>query len=454
VISLIMEGVMDLTDAARQVLASISPLVATGALAKIGQEATDTSTELLGRAWDTLTRRFEGHKKAEAALTLYEDEPLNPALQQQVEQRIIEVFGQEPTAAQELLDLAQAVAALNPESRTGAPGSFPERPAVPALPELPATLSADGVSFSYGYALIIGVGNYKQPDLNVPGHTTANDARALAALLRDPELSAYPDDQVRVLVDARATKTNILDELESLAKRAYGGAALIFFAGRGEPVENSYALLPYDIDLKDLAGTGITAELFQQRLAKVRENTKQLVVLLNCCHAAGFGNAGMGVLSGDSPSADFYKPLVVGSGQAVISSSRPSQKSSPRSQINSRYTPFGTQLLAGLRGQAPGNEAGIGVFDLFAHLRARVPADAEHMRYNNTPLVQEPLLYVSQLDDNIPIALRPGWQGGTPGDDTLNLSRRLAELELAADAGELTPQQISERDALLKQITA
>jgi len=72
---------MDLSEAARQVLVYISPLIAAGALAKIGEDATDTATQLLGRVWDTLARRLQGHKKAEAALTLYEDEPQNPALQ-------------------------------------------------------------------------------------------------------------------------------------------------------------------------------------------------------------------------------------------------------------------------------------------------------------------------------------------------------------------------------------
>ena len=60
--------------------------------------------------------------------------------------------------------------------------------------------------------------------------------------------------------------------------------------------------------------------------------------------------------------------------------------------------------------------------------------------------------YASQLDDNIPVALRPGWTGGTLGDDALSLARRLAELELAAEEGPLTPTQIAERDDLLRQL--
>jgi hypothetical protein len=48
---------LTLTDAARTVLTYIAPLIASGALAKIGEEATDEATRLLGRVWDAATAR-------------------------------------------------------------------------------------------------------------------------------------------------------------------------------------------------------------------------------------------------------------------------------------------------------------------------------------------------------------------------------------------------------------
>ena len=353
------------------------------------------------------------------------------------------------------------IGSLDQSRNQGVP---PAAPAPAATPVVAAprqrvddpTLSADGAHFSYGHALIIGVGTYATPTISVPGGTTANDARALASLLRDPHRAAYPDSQVHVLLDAKASRTNILDALEKLANDVSGGTALIFFAGHGAPVGESYALLPYDADLKNLAGTAITAEVFHQRVAKIRTNAKRLVVLLNCCHAGGVGDAvldtGADVLSGDAPPAEFYRPLAVGSGQAVISSSRPTQKSGAKSKANPQHTPFGAQVLAALGGTAPGQGAGIGIFELFAHLRAHVPADATHIWYQGAPLVQEPLFYASQLDDNIAVALRPDWHGGTLSSDILSLAQRLAELELASEAGALTSAQVAERDTLITRI--
>lgn len=485
-----------LAEAAKLVFLAVAPLIAGGSLAKIGEDITDAAKETLTNAWAAVEQRFTRSAEATTAVQLYKANPQNGLYQQVVEAQIVDVYKDAPD---ELLALAKAIAALQPAGsptqgartvntrdnarigvlnqgdiagdahfgsvdlsqktvavgRAAASASAPA-PAAPRQRMDDLTLSADGVHFSFGHALIIGVGSYADARLRVPGGTTANDARALAALLRDPQLAAYLNAQVNVLLDAKASRTNILDALEDLANRAHGGTALIFFAGHGEPVGDSYALLPYDADLKDLAGTAITAEVFHQRVAKVRANAQRLVVLLNCCHAGGVGDAvldaGAEPLSGSAPPADFYRPLAVGSGQAVISSSRPTQKSGAGSKANPQHTPFGAQLLDALRGKAPGAGAGVGIFELFAHLRTQVPADARHIWYQGSPLVQEPLFYASQLDDNLAVALRPGWQGGTLGDDTLRLAMRLAELELAAEAGDLTPAQIAERDTLLTRI--
>lgn len=156
--------------------------------------------------------------------------------------------------------------------------------------------------------------------------------------------------------------------------------------------------------------------------------------------------------TGEAPSPAFYRPLAIDNGQVVIVSSQPSQRSSARSKAIPQYTSFGAQLLAALRGKAPGQGASVGIFELFAYLRSHVPADARNTWYRGSPLVQEPIFYASQIDENFPIALRPGWQGATTSDDVLSITRRLAEIELAADAGTLTPAQLDERDTLLARL--
>lgn len=318
---------------------------------------------------------------------------------------------------------------------TATPEVDTRAPLRPRVPITDQTLSADGVHFSYGHALIIGVGRYG--DRAIPTvSTTTNDARALGAVLRDPLLAAYPPEQVCVLTDADATRSAILDALEALAQRAAGATALICFAGHGELLGDDYALLPFDTDPRRLGETTISTARFHHSVAKVRAQAKRLMVLLNCCHAGGVGDAllhtdnSSTTLQGAAPPATFYRPLAVGSGQVVISSSRPEQKSGAISQRDPQHTPFGATLLAALRGAAPGEGPAVGVFELFAALREGVPRDASHIRYQGGPLQQEPLFYAHQLDHNLPVALRPGWQGGTLSGSMPNQIRLMVEREL------------------------
>jgi hypothetical protein len=526
---------LTLAEAARTVFLTIAPLIAGGALAKIGEDISDTAKDALDRTWQALEARFKRplqatekaelirtaqvvearlatQPKAARALDYFREDPDDSDAQKIVVDRIVDVF--QPTPEQ-LIALAQAVSALQqPAAQPGArtvnisgkaqvgnvlqgdiagdvslgPIDFSRNKRI-ASPDvqpdagaslvtshsslvtshsslvtrhapLPPTLSTDGVHFTYGHALLIGVGAYQDPRLTVGGGTTANDARALGALLRDPQRAAYPDDQVRVLVDAKATRTMILDALEALAHEVAGtpdATALIFFAGHGERIDAGYGLLPYDTDLTNLAATAITAELFQRRIEKIRAAAKRLVVVLNCCHAGGVGDEVLDgteeALSGAAPPPEFYRPLAVGSGQVVISSSRPHQKSGARSRLHPTHTTFGAHLLQALQGNAPGAGAGVGVFELFTYLRTHVPTDAAGITYRNAPLVQEPLFYASQLDDNLAVALRPAGSSGALSADADLIARFVAlEGQLAADPATATPALIAERDALLARL--
>jgi uncharacterized caspase-like protein len=337
-------------------------------------------------------------------------------------------------------------------------------PATPtARPPLPATLSADGEHFTYGHALLIGVGTYQRDSLSVA--TTAADATRLGELLHDPQVAGYPTDQVRVLVDAEATRAGILAALDAFAQQLANGrsaTALIFFAGHGKQHDSGYYLLPHDYTPEDIAGSAIGAADFHAKIDIIRQHAQKLIVLLNCCHSGGISDAVLddtaGETAGDTPPADFYQPLAAGGGQVVISAARPWQKAGAGSSIAPQHTLFGAHLLEALRGQAPGDAPGIGVFELFSYLSAQVPVDAKQIIYKNQPLAQEPLLYAHQLDANIAVALRPNWQGGTLDTGLADTIEELAqvEIELAGYACEVDapPQLRARRDELLAQLSS
>ena len=473
-------GQAQIVDLAKQLMVLISPLVAQGALEKLGENTADATQRMLGRAWDLLRRRFAGDEDAEEALRYYQRRPDDAARQQIVADQIVARCGGDSAALAELAELVSQLRAgaapsagrshridiggsaqvgvaiagdqhggitvgaqdLSRDRRTIVAGPGVQPVHAPLEDIRPrgriddTTLSADGTHFTYGHALLVGVGAYREAWMSAP--TTANDARALAEILRDPRIAAYPEQQVHVLADADATRAGILTALDALLQQVIatpGATALIFFAGHGARHGDSYYLLPHDYIPGDVAGSAIAGAEFHAKVSAIRAHARRLVVLLNCCHAGGVGDTvlsdGGSEEAGDPPPVGFYQPLAVGAGQVVISSSRPWQKSGAASQMKPGHTVFGAHLLDALRGQAPGDAAGIGVFELFGYLSAHVPADAQKITYKDQPLAQEPLLYAHQLDQNISVALRPNWQGGTLGHDLAQTIRQLAEVEVA-----------------------
>lgn len=107
-----MRDLTNLTDLARQLLSAITPIIASGAVAKLGEDTTDTTQRLAQRAWGLLQHRMQGNRTAEAALTLYEDAPDDPALQQRVQQQIVACFRDAPQASADLADLVRQLQAV------------------------------------------------------------------------------------------------------------------------------------------------------------------------------------------------------------------------------------------------------------------------------------------------------------------------------------------------------
>ncbi len=494
---------------ARDLLVWAGPLVAGGTLAKIGENTTDRTTQLLARLWSSVRTWLAADEDAASDLRKLEKQPENASRQQIVAETLAQAAATNSTIAAELATLHRELQSLhggagsrthnqtvggNARVGTAVAGdvhggitvgrmdfgdhttsSAPTTPqsrgsantAAPAnRTPLPATLSADGVHFTYGHALLIGVGQYANWYLSAPG--TAKDAEQLATLLKDPQVAAYPADQVRVVSDSAATQQGILDALDAFAQElaaAPQSTALVFFAGHGIQRDDGYYLLPYDYTSSNLAATAISAAQFHAKVDAIRRHAQKLVVLLNCCHAGGVGDDvlsdGDAGATTDAPPPAFYQPLVEGSGQVVISSSKPAQKSGAKSSVDPQLTTFGAQLVAALKGQAPGQGAGVGVFDLFAYLSTQVPQDARSIQYQGKPLDQHPLLYAHQVDQNFALALRPGRQDGaddTMSGDVADVVQELARIEIQLAAfqseAEAPAELVQRRDDLLLQLGA
>ena len=272
-------------------------------------------------------------------------------------------------------------------------------------------------TFGEGSALLIGVGrclNFESWSLPV----TVKDAQALAAILTDPNLCAYPENEqhLRLLHDESAGRQGILDGLDwlKLATQGAGNAtAVIYFSGHGwlDEKDGQYYLIPSDVKPFNISSSALPAQEFILRLQQIR--ARRILIIIDSCHAEGMATS-KNILEPELPpaykSVPFPQQLVEilkeGEGRAVFTSSRGFEKSWIHQEAGlSIYT---YHLLEALRGA--GNVVGdtaVHLSNLMDYLSHTVPSTAM-VQWEAT---QTPFFDLSA--ENFPIALLYGGKGMT-----------------------------------------
>ncbi|GGA38712.1 caspase family protein [Okeania sp. KiyG1] len=239
--------------------------------------------------------------------------------------------------------------------------------------------------FKQGYAVVVGVG----ADLPV----TVDDATAVANLLGDPSRCAYPTEQVRLLTEENANRTNVLSALSWLAETTgEDDTAIAYFSGHGIETPDYY-LMPYGYDLADLQSTAIRGETFTEHLRAIK--AKKLLVLLDCCHAGGQAEA-KGVVKSPLP-PEAIAQFGSSSGRVIIASSRKDEVS----WTGKQYTVFTAALLEALAGYGAFEEDGYArVLGIAMWVGCKVP--------ERTGDRQHPIIKISNLKNNFALA----WYAG------------------------------------------
>ena len=241
-------------------------------------------------------------------------------------------------------------------------------------------------TFPLGHALLIGVGGADLP-------RTVDDAVGLERLLKDPERCAYPSSQVHLLTGIGATRQSILEALDSLAKQATSeSTVVIYFSGHGYGVKAStgetYYMLPHGYDLNKLYKTAIQGQDFTAKLAAIP--AQKLLVLLDCCHAGGVGEAkaaGLELTKSPLP-PDALQLFSEGTGRVLIASS----KEDEISLAGRPYSAFTLALIEALCGKGAARQDGyVRVADLAMYAREMVPQRTKNR--------QHPILHFEHADN-------------------------------------------------------
>ena len=237
-------------------------------------------------------------------------------------------------------------------------------------------------TFNHGYALLIGVGRSQYEKLSLP--VTVKDTQAIYGVLIDRDLCGYPQEQIRVLNNAEATRDEILQGLSWLKGKVESdreATAIIYYSGHGwvDKSDNRYYLLQHDVKPSKLAASALSAEVFTNAIREIE--AERFLVVIDSCHAAGMATS----KNADAELMDefdgfervaFSKGLIEdlkrGKGRVVFTSSEGHQESwILKDQSLSIYT---FHFLEALQGS--GNQAGdrvVRVSNLMNYLGKSVP---------------------------------------------------------------------------------
>jgi tetratricopeptide (TPR) repeat protein len=138
-----------------------------------------------------------------------------------------------------------------------------------------------------GYALIVGISNYKNLDSKRQLRYAESDAQSIYRLLISKEAGAFQPENVHILTGAKATLQNIKYELEtwlpSVAQPS--DRVIVFFAGHGLVDKGRGYLAPYDVDPNNVNASAYSMVTAGEVIAQ-RIKSRWKVLLADACHSA------------------------------------------------------------------------------------------------------------------------------------------------------------------------
>jgi WD40 repeat protein len=132
------------------------------------------------------------------------------------------------------------------------------------------------------YVLAIGVSKYNDKDIQLK--YAAKDARDFAAALKKQEGGLYREVVVKILVDEKATRDEIMDGFDWLRKETTSrDVAMVFLAGHGvNDSSGIFYYLPVNTDTEKLMRTGVAFSDIKNTVASL---AGKAVLFIDTCHS-------------------------------------------------------------------------------------------------------------------------------------------------------------------------
>ena len=221
------------------------------------------------------------------------------------------------------------------------------------------------------WAVVIGVSDYADKRIQALQFAD-DDARAMHAFLRSPAGGAIPEDQIRLLVNERATAAAIREALFVFLQQASEeDYVVVYVAAHGVPdpkrAANLY-ILSYDTDLDAVAATAFPMWDFKTAVRR-QIASERVVVIADACHSAG------ALIDDANPIAGAFADLFSPSRRVTLSASDKNELSREGKEWGGGHGVFTHALLEGLRGKADADGDGVITFvEAANYVERSVPA--------------------------------------------------------------------------------
>ena len=141
------------------------------------------------------------------------------------------------------------------------------------------------VAIPRSYALVVGIGAYKNLTSDLQLKFAERDAESIYSILISPEGGNFRAENVHTLIGARATLANFRREIELWLPSVAGNddRVLVYFAGHGFVSEGRAFLAPYDVDFDNIARSAYSMDAVGAAFGRIKAKDK--ILLTDSCHS-------------------------------------------------------------------------------------------------------------------------------------------------------------------------
>ena len=231
------------------------------------------------------------------------------------------------------------------------------------------------------FALVVGIEKYRDV---TPATGARHDAERVAEMMR--QTFHISDERMKVLLDDRATRTDIVKQVKWLQQNVTaGGRIYVYFSGHGAPEPSSGVsyIVPYDGDPQYLGESALKMSDILTDLEKTK--AKDVLVVADSCFS---GAGGRSVLAPGTRPLVLVEPVKTTARVALLSASSGAEISGPApGGKGGLFSKYFLQALGS--GQSDMNGDGqISLKELEDWIKPRVKREAKKANRDQTPSLQ------------------------------------------------------------------